>query len=498
VVARLVTQVAHALQAVHMRGWVHGDLKLSNLFVRTAPTGGPLAAVSDFGQAVAVEAAAEAAAQDERGWVERALQCAAPEQLTGRATPASDQYALATVAYYLLTGRYPFAGQGRALGLALLQESPTPPSQLDPLIPAPAEAALLRALAKAPEARFPDITTFAHALSDGLSAAASPGAGVTQQFSLLSGGARSDGSSAWQAAVGSATGSIPARARPDASGVRRPPISVRLRNMRGRPVSPRLRAAGAIAGIALLALLIAGGVGLHALATSDNASSALPNFGGLDYAPTLTPNAAQSAQARQTAAANEQLLTAATAASPVFTDSLASNTQHWATDGKQVFFGNDAQLHIYNQTARQVVSVNQPIEAPPNFVVTLDMTFLRGSVSDLAGVRVRVVRSADGSDTHDTALISPEGRYEIWRFAGSQWSMLDSGYTDAVKRGLGQTNHLALLARGADYWFFVNGHFVTQVRGTAATSSGTMGPTVIYSGTEVGFAHYVVYQVKTP
>ncbi|HLQ61871.1 MAG TPA: hypothetical protein VK131_08415, partial [Candidatus Acidoferrales bacterium] len=70
-------------------------------------------------------------------------------------TPAADVYSLAATAYVLLTGRPPFTGESPlAVVLAHVRQRVTPPRQLNPELTPTAEAALLRGLAKAPEARF--------------------------------------------------------------------------------------------------------------------------------------------------------------------------------------------------------------------------------------------------------------------------------------------------------------------------------------------------------
>jgi eukaryotic-like serine/threonine-protein kinase len=531
VVARLVTQVARPLLTIHQQGVVHGDLKLENLFVRTAPHGGPLAAVADFGQSSVVRAALASAGAGDTGWASAALLCAAPEQLAGHLMPASDQYALATIAYLLLTGTYPFSGDARTLGVAILREPPAPPTQLDPTISPAVEATLLRALAKDPAARFADIAAFAQALDEGLAASKLAGTGVTQQFSLLAGVAAPQ--NARGATTGGTTGHYPvskgarppataspfsAASHPTASGVRaiqaspstdrpgsaggpggatpRPPRSAGP-GLRGG-ITPRQRIAAAAAGVVALALVVAGVLGLRALTAPPGPSTQLPNFGGLDYAPTPTADATQVVRAQATALAAQSLLTAATSVQPVFSDSLSANSQHWTVDGTSTFFGTDDQLHLYNQSARTILSLNQPAPAPADFAVTVNMVFLRGSLSDPAGVNFRVTPSADGPQAHYTVLISAEGRYEFWRFEGAHWAILDSGYSDAVKRGLGQTNQLAVLARGSRFWMFVNGQYVTSLvdSGLPGTPQTTMGLIVIYSGCEVGFTHYTVYRVN--
>ena len=55
------------------------------------------------------------------------------------------------------------------------------------------------------------------------------------------------------------------------------------------------------------------------------------------------------------------------------------------------------------------------------------------------------------------------------------------------------------MGRGASLWVFINGHFVSLVGGVnPRAGAAPAGLTVIYSGTEVAFSHYTVYQVKTP
>jgi hypothetical protein len=527
VVARLVNQVARALQPVHDRGLSHGDLKLENLFVRTAPSGGPMAAVADFGQAAVVGAAAAAAAAappGESDWVAYALRCAAPEQLTGPPVPASDQYALATIAYLLLTGRYPFAGDARSLGMAILREPPPPPTQFDPALAPEAEQVLLRALAKAPEARFPGIAAFARALDEALAAGQAASASVTQQFAALSGPIRSVAAGGHSAAAsqvprsamgpaaaatratlsagasGARRTARPAAGGPGASGVRygtQAPQPMRpgapgafLR----RPLTPRQRLIAIAASVVTLAVLASCGLGLYTLLMPAAPRTSFPTFGGLDYAPTLTPNATQVALEQARAQAAQALLAAATHTPPVFSDSLADNSHNWPIDGKQTFFAG-GQLHVFNRTPEIVLSIDQPVTPPLDFVVSVDLTFLRASGSDLAGVRFRVTPNAGHLDWHYTVLISPDGRYEFWRFKDG-WEFLDNGFTPTVKRGLGVTNTLTVLAHGDMFYVFINGQYVSTVQDGALHSlPSAMGPTVIYSGSEVSFAHYTVYQV---
>src|SRR5262249_9757026 len=90
----------------------------------------------------------------------------APEQFQGEVSKESDQYALACVAYELLTGHKPFeAPSFVAMGFLHTTKPPTPPSQLNTQIPASIEHALLRALSKERTERYPSVSAFVTALN---------------------------------------------------------------------------------------------------------------------------------------------------------------------------------------------------------------------------------------------------------------------------------------------------------------------------------------------
>ncbi len=166
VVARLITQVGRALADAHAARLAHGDIKPSNLFIRRSSRGGLMAAISDFGQGgvvgLAVQLVTSGSPVAAEPWIQERLLFTAPERLTGAPPdPASDQYALAAVAYYLLTGRAPVTGDARALLERIPSVAPIEPSALLPDAPAGLDAILLRALAKDPARRFESVEAFA-------------------------------------------------------------------------------------------------------------------------------------------------------------------------------------------------------------------------------------------------------------------------------------------------------------------------------------------------
>jgi serine/threonine protein kinase/formylglycine-generating enzyme required for sulfatase activity/WD40 repeat protein len=105
--ARLVREVATAVQAAHSRNIVHRDLKPANILLDR--DGRPL--VADFGLAKDVEQNSELTAT---GAILGTPNFMAPEQAAGRTHevgPLADVYALGGILYFLLTGRPPFKGQ---------------------------------------------------------------------------------------------------------------------------------------------------------------------------------------------------------------------------------------------------------------------------------------------------------------------------------------------------------------------------------------------------
>ena len=150
---RLVAEVGAGLDALHRHGLVHRDVKPSNIMLREDGS----AALTDFGLATGTGYTV----LTRPGQVLGTLDYLAPELVRGEeATAASDVYALGCVAFECLAGRPPFADRSLlGVGTAHLADDPPDP-------PAPPEVAwaLLRALEKAPAARPPTATAYAHLL----------------------------------------------------------------------------------------------------------------------------------------------------------------------------------------------------------------------------------------------------------------------------------------------------------------------------------------------
>lgn len=161
----MIAQAASALQHAHEHNIIHQDVKPSNFLVRTNPDypTRPDLLLVDFGIA-RVMSANPTTSNSIRG----TTSYMAPEQWSGEATPASDQYALAVMSYLLLTSQLPFKGRSEQMMFRHLTEPPKPPSQVNSHLSPAVDAVILRALAKESDERFPTIKAFATALQQAL------------------------------------------------------------------------------------------------------------------------------------------------------------------------------------------------------------------------------------------------------------------------------------------------------------------------------------------
>ena len=169
-----IAQLADALDAAHAAGVLHRDVKPANVLLGKDDR----LFLADFGIAKMLENQTGLTAT---GVVVGTPIYMAPEQAQGRpASPATDRYALAVLAFEILAGRPPFEGDN-ALSLMHQHVSNLPPvlSMRVAGLPAGLDAVLAHALAKDPSERPPTCRAFATGV-----AAFAP-AGITPPHGLL-------------------------------------------------------------------------------------------------------------------------------------------------------------------------------------------------------------------------------------------------------------------------------------------------------------------------
>jgi serine/threonine protein kinase len=174
-VVPVVDQIASALNAAHRHGIVHRDLKPSNIFLAIIDgQDDPFVKVLDFGVSkINAEARSRTGAE-----IVGTPHYMAPEQALGRieqVAAQTDQFALASITYEMLTGQRAFAGGDvPSLLYQIVHERPQPLSQLLEWDCAGVQAVLDRASSKDPALRYPSIGDFARALKEVAESALAP------------------------------------------------------------------------------------------------------------------------------------------------------------------------------------------------------------------------------------------------------------------------------------------------------------------------------------
>ncbi|GHO78809.1 hypothetical protein KSD_65800 [Ktedonobacter sp. SOSP1-85] len=152
-VLRYITPLASALQYAHDQCVVHGNIKPGNILFDADDK----VLLSDFKLATLIDNATYLNVLDAKQDTISYSVYTAPEQRTGVAGPASDQFVLGVMVYEWLCGKSPFQG--------VLDEG-VPPSlrALAPRLSVEVEQVVQRALASDPQKRFASVQEFAAAL----------------------------------------------------------------------------------------------------------------------------------------------------------------------------------------------------------------------------------------------------------------------------------------------------------------------------------------------
>ena len=157
-VVSYVKQIAPALDYAHQQRVIHRDVKPENMLLNTNDE----VVLSDFGIAVVQHSIDSLSTQNPAG----TPLYMAPEQIKGKPTAASDQYALGVLVYEWLCGEPPFRGSLFEVFSQHLHVAPPGLCDRIPSLPPAVEDAVFGALAKEPQARFVTVQDFAGVLEN--------------------------------------------------------------------------------------------------------------------------------------------------------------------------------------------------------------------------------------------------------------------------------------------------------------------------------------------
>lgn len=148
-IARILEQVAEALDFAHSKGIVHRDVKPANIIL----PGDERVKITDFGIA---KIASEAVNLTTTGQFLGTPNYMAPEQVKGSSVDGrTDVFALGVVLYECLTRRKPFGGDSlTTISYRIVHEPFASPHEVDPTVPIEFDEIVNRCLAKDPKDRY--------------------------------------------------------------------------------------------------------------------------------------------------------------------------------------------------------------------------------------------------------------------------------------------------------------------------------------------------------
>ncbi len=171
VAADILGQAADALQAAHDMNMLHRDIKPDNIMLGKRADGTYMVKLVDFGIARTMDTSNDRLTRT--GFAVGTPQYMSPEQLAGDTLDArSDQYSLALVAFFSLTGKHAFPSESSKESLiARLTSRPRTlqDAKQDVTWPPALQDIFDRALSPEPSERFASVSEFAHALSGAIS-----------------------------------------------------------------------------------------------------------------------------------------------------------------------------------------------------------------------------------------------------------------------------------------------------------------------------------------
>jgi serine/threonine protein kinase len=357
----VLQQVGRALDLAHSKGIVHRDLKPENIFISLDEEGEPITKVCDFGIAKVESFDGSTALGTETGATIGTPLYMAPEQARNSAAvvPASDQWAIALIAFRALTTREYFSGaQSTAdLLLRIVNDPLVLPSTRLSTLPREFDEWFLRSCDRDPAKRWPSVGAQVQALRQALSVSEPRPPTVVPSIEILANAATVP-----LAEVGAVrtqtvqTTNAPASRTARASG---PPPSAAASADVAAANDRRSLSRGAMVGLVVGAVAIGVGVilGVQALQRDRDTRSATP--------------AAISTEARSTAATSVPPQTTVPASAAPSTTTTTS-----AVVTAPVSASHSAVVTVAKTAVKPAIADASVVAAPPSATVTAPSTKL--------------------------------------------------------------------------------------------------------------------------
>ena len=167
-VEAISVQMCRALSAAHSKGIVHRDLKPHNVQLVTKADGALQVKILDFGVAkILASPDGEQSVKTRTGSLMGTPLYMSPEQCKGAGLldHRTDIYSLGVILFEMISGRPPFMAEGVGeLFAKHMLEDPPPVTEFAPNAPPHMAAAIMKSLAKDPEARFANMEDFRKAI----------------------------------------------------------------------------------------------------------------------------------------------------------------------------------------------------------------------------------------------------------------------------------------------------------------------------------------------
>ncbi len=500
-VVQLISQAAEALQYAHNQAVVHRDVKPTNFLIQrnTTDSSIPYLQLADFGIAK-MSTGTSSMSQHVRG----TPTYMAPEQWRGITVPATDQYALAVMAYELLTGRPPFEGELMRLLHQHINEKPRPPSTLNPACNRDIDTIILHALEKDPQNRFRSVTAFANALKQAANVGTDvlipppPPSGKIQPTPVPRNTSDMDPRKFYPTPRGTAENSF------HSSTTSPEPFTPMQRPGPMTPLPPPALAPSkqpwyrsrtmVIALVGLALLIILSGIAFAATTVITNTNNANATATANTGTSTAIANAS-TATAIANATAHAQATANVIAANPdpydpktgkiALLDSLNGSNGNWNTKPGCSFISGAYHANATANGAFFPCYLTQPSFS--NFALQVDMKIIKG---DCGGISFRA--NSNSGQQYIFRVCQDNDHYYLYRCTSDNTNcpVLKSDLTFDINDGLGASNTIAVVANGTNIDLYINGTKVNSATDTAY-SSGQIGliASTINNRTEVVYTN---------